>query len=237
MNAQHPVPDTNDAANCLGVAVPASPFLNDQRIARINAARYEGQEIRGALSVVRQGDRILEMGAGLGLVGAVALTRGKAAQLRSYEANPDLIPHIQALYDRNGLSARCDLRHQVLTTGPEAPALMPFFLRNSYLASSLIDSKRPTRKVCVPTADFDEAVQAYRPDVLLMDIEGGELALIDTVAQAGVRAIVIEFHPEVYGDAGMRHCKASLTQAGYKKQPDHCNRRVWTLIHKDAAPR
>ena len=237
MNAQHPVQDTNDAANCLGVVVPSSPFLNEQRIARINAARYEGQEIRGALAVVRPGDRILEMGAGLGLVGAVALLRGQAAHLLSFEANPDLILHIQALYDRNGLSDRCSLRHQVLTTGPEAPAFMPFFLRNSYLASSLIDSKRPTRKVSVPTADFDGVVQAYRPDVLLMDIEGGELAMIDTVAQARFRAIVIEFHPEVYGDAGMRHCKASLTRAGYKKLPDHCNRRVWTLIHKDATPR
>lgn len=234
MNAQHSVPN-NDAANCLGVVVPDSPFLNDQRIARINAARYEGQEIRGALSVVRPGDRILEMGAGLGLVGAVALLRGQAAKLLSFEANPQLIPHIQALYDRNGLSARCDLRHQVLTTGPKAPATVPFFLRNSYLASSLIDSKRPTRQVDVPTADLETITRAYQPDVLLMDIEGGELALIDTVAQAGIRAIVIEFHPEVYGDAGMRRCKASLTQAGYKKLPDHCNRRVWTLVHKDAA--
>ena len=56
------------AAHCLGVDVPQSPFLHENRIQRINEARYEGQEIAGALHVVRQGDNVLELGAGIGYV-------------------------------------------------------------------------------------------------------------------------------------------------------------------------
>ena len=40
------------AAECLGVKVPDSPMLTPTRIERINATRYEGQEIAGALEVV-----------------------------------------------------------------------------------------------------------------------------------------------------------------------------------------
>ena len=59
------------AAECLGVMVPSSEFLTEQRIERIKAARYEGQEIEGALHVIGREDRVLEIGAGLGIVGAV----------------------------------------------------------------------------------------------------------------------------------------------------------------------
>ena len=40
------------AAECKGIKVPRSPFLSETRISRINAARYEGDEIAGALAVV-----------------------------------------------------------------------------------------------------------------------------------------------------------------------------------------
>ncbi len=45
-------------AECHGVKVPDSPMLNPTRIDRINGARYEGQEIAGALEVVREGDSL-----------------------------------------------------------------------------------------------------------------------------------------------------------------------------------
>lgn len=57
------------AATCLGVKVPNSPFLNESRIERLNAGRYEGQEILGVMSTVTEDDRVLELGAGIGVVG------------------------------------------------------------------------------------------------------------------------------------------------------------------------
>ena len=92
------------AALCKGVRVPHSPFLNETRIRRIQEARYEGEEIAGALHVVRQGDRVLEMGAGLGVVSAVTALNARPARILSFEANPALIPHIRALHaEQNAL--------------------------------------------------------------------------------------------------------------------------------------
>ena len=86
------------AAECLGVKVPASQFLHEGRIERINKAQYEGQEIKGALHVVQKSDRVLEVGSGLGIVGAVIAKNCNPQIVRSFEANPALIPHIMKLY-------------------------------------------------------------------------------------------------------------------------------------------
>ena len=79
---------TEYVALCKGVRVPHSPFLTETRIARINAERYEGDEIAGALAVVRPGDRVLELGAGLGIVGAVTAKNAAPDAVLSFEANP-----------------------------------------------------------------------------------------------------------------------------------------------------
>ncbi|MFK7834949.1 MAG: FkbM family methyltransferase [Sulfitobacter sp.] len=224
-------------AECLGVKVPDSPMLNATRIERINAARYEGQEIAGALSVVRAGDKVLELGAGIGIVGAVVAKNAKPKQVVSFEANPNLIEHIRALYKLNRLSTKIEVRNQVLLSAPDAPETMAFHIRNSFLGSSLIDTDtRATTRVDVPTASYAQIHEEYAPDVLLMDIEGGELDFLRHASLEGVRAIVIEFHPGAYGREGMMECKSILERAGFTKVPEHSTRQVWTCTF-DAATR
>ena len=216
-------------AECHGVKVPDSPMMTPERAERINAARYEGQEIAGALEVIQPGDHVLELGAGLGLVGAIAAKNGKPAKVMSFEANPNLIEHIKALYTLNRLGKKIEVRNEVLISAPDAPKTLPFHIRNSYLGSSLIDTdRRATTRVDVPTADYTKVHADFAPDVLLMDIEGGELEFLRHASLDGVRAIVIEFHPEAYGKDGMRECKSILEQAGFAKVMGHCTRHVWT---------
>jgi FkbM family methyltransferase len=219
-------------AECLGVRVPPSPLLNDQRIERINAARYEGQEIAGALKVVRPGDRVLEMGAGIGLVGAITLRNARPERVLSFEANPALIPHIEALYRLNGLEDRIEVRNRVLVSDPKTPESLPFHVRNSYLGSSLIDAEhRQTEAITVQTEAFEPLRATFAPDVILMDIEGGELEFLRHARLDGVRAIVIEFHPDAYGVEGMRECKRILERAGFARVPRLSTRTVWAAIH------
>ncbi|KIN66257.1 DUF563 multi-domain protein [Sulfitobacter noctilucicola] len=219
-------------AECHGVKVPDSPMLNPMRIERINAARYEGQEIAGALDVVRKGDKVLELGAGIGLVGAVVAKNAKPSKVMSFEANPGLIEHITALYRLNRLGTKIEVRNEVLISAPDAPKTLPFHIRNSYLGSSLIDSdSRATTRVDVPTADYTKLHADFAPDVLLMDIEGGELEFLRHANLEGIRAIVVEFHPEAYGRAGMQECKSILENAGFGKVEGQSTRLVWTCVH------
>ncbi|MEY8841597.1 FkbM family methyltransferase, partial [Cribrihabitans sp. XS_ASV171] len=196
------------AAECFGVRVPQSPFLNDQRIERLNAGRYEGQEIEGALHVVGPEDVVLEIGAGIGVVGAVIARNARPRAVHSFEANPALIPWIQTLYDINELTDRIAVRNEVLISAPDRPGTVGFHIRTSFLGSSLIKSeKRPTEEVEVPTVSFQQVCSDVQPTVLIMDIEGGELDLLEHADLSGFRAIVLEYHPEAYEVAGMRRCK------------------------------
>lgn len=217
------------AAECLGVKVPGSRFLSEKRIGRINAARYEGQEISGALHVVRPEDVVLEIGAGIGIVGAVVALNARPRAVHSYEANPELIPDIRRLHELNGLQDRVHLHNEVLVSAPDRPSSVPFHLRKSYLGSSLLNSgDRPSRVVDIPTASFAEVCDEITPTVLVMDIEGGELELLRHARLDGFRAVVIEFHPGQYGVGGMRECKTILRGAGFERIDEVSSRTVWT---------
>ncbi len=227
-------PKPDHAALCHGVKVPASPFLNEKRVRRMAEGKYEGEEIRGALEVIRPGDRVLEMGAGLGVVGAVIAKHAQPEAVLSFEANPNLIPHINALYQLNDLQDRIEVRHQVVMAAPEPPEHVTFHLRTSFLGSSLIDQeKRRTTGVDVPTVSYDAVIDAFRPDVLVMDIEGGEQDFLRHADLRGVRAIIIEFHPGVYGKSGAHDCKTILQKAGFAKRKDVSTRFVWAATRPD----
>lgn len=216
-------------ANYHNVLVPHSNFLNERRIERLNAGTYEGAEVRGALSVISAYDRVLELGAGIGVVGAAVAINCSPEAMISYEANKRLIPTIEALYQTNALAKQIELRNRVLLAGKDQPKSLTFYLKNSYLGSSLTDSDhRVTTPVEVSTDSWDDVVRDFKPTVLVMDIEGGELDLLRAADLTGIRAIILEFHPGVYGVKGMRQAKNILREQGFARHNDVSTREVWT---------
>ena len=100
------VPQVTVVARCHGIEVPASPFLGPTMIEAIEAGRYEGSEIKCGLACIPQGARILELGAGAGIVGAVLarhLAHGRAREqcLSLTPAGNALVPTLAALADAN----------------------------------------------------------------------------------------------------------------------------------------
>ncbi len=215
-------------ADYYGVNIPDSEFLNEKRISRLQRGIYESHEVRGALHVVRSSDVVMELGTGIGAVGAATLINAKPERLVSYEGNPTLLPVIQKLYAANNLTSKVALYNRILLGSSDRPATIPFNVHNSYLGSSLtIDREKKGYIVEVPTGDFNAALAEHKPDVLLMDIESGELEILQNTTLNGVRAIVIEFHPKIYGVAGMRTCKNALRSMGFEAIPDLSTRKVW----------
>lgn len=218
------------AATCLGVDVPASDFLDPGMIRRIGRGKYEGREIAGALHVVRAQDRVLELGAGLGIVGAVVARNRRPERMLSFEANPALMPHIGALYRLNGLERVIDARNAVLISDPDRPASLPFHIHPGFRSSSLIAADDTAATVDVPTEDFAAVCAELKPTVLISDIEGGELDLLRHADLSGFRAVVIEFHGRAYGARGRRECQLLLRGQGFGPVPEHSTQRIWTCV-------
>ena len=98
------------------------------------------------------------------------------------------------------------------------------------------DADRAKEVVDVPTASFNDVVKRLKPNVILMDIEGGELDVLEHAnlnAMTQLRGIVIEFHPDQYEVSGMRRCKNILREAGFERIEDLSTRTVW-VAQKEA---
>ncbi|MFK7876365.1 MAG: FkbM family methyltransferase [Paracoccaceae bacterium] len=219
---------TATVAQCFGVDVPMSPYLNPGRVARINAGLYERSEILGALALINKDDRVLEMGAGLGIVGAAIAQNAQPQAILSFEANPALIPHIQELYQLNGISWRIQVKNQILLASQPSGHRVPIFVGSSFLGSSLLASGSRRRKpVWVPTAAYEIVRQTFKPSILVMDVEGAELDFLTHANLDSIRGLVIEFHPKAYGVGGMKRCKSILRAAGFNKRVSESTRTVW----------
>ncbi len=205
-------------ASYFGIDVPEAPHLTPRIVRAMQEGRYEGGEVRTALANIRPGDRVLELGAGSGAVGAAIAHNCQPSRIVSFEANPRLLPHARVLYETNGLSDVIDLRHGVVLSEPDAPAAVSFMLRGNFLGSALAEvaADRPAEKIEVPVTRYADLARDFPHDVIVMDIEGAEHPFFAGADLSAVRVVLVELHPKVYGRDGARECRRMLTRAGFE---------------------
>ncbi|MDO5647482.1 FkbM family methyltransferase [Paracoccus sp. (in: a-proteobacteria)] len=209
------------------VHIPFDPRIITPRIERpLRNNRYEAGEIALLRRVLRSGDRVLELGAGLGLCSAIAALTPDVAHVTTVEANPDLLPLIRETHRLNGVSDRVDLRHG-LAAAQTGPA-QPFYLRADFWASSGEPESRPFDRVeQVPVLGLNDLLAQTQANVLICDIEGAERDLFTGADLSGLRHIVLELHPRVYGPQGAAALNMVLESQGfYAVHPDQPGRSV-----------
>lgn len=181
-----------------GLAIPRQRTgMIEPILFQIYNKNYERPEMIGLARVIRSGDRILELGAGLGIITALAArAAGVSGVVRAYEANAALIPDTLAFFASNNITT-VDLVNAVLA--PEAnPAPRSFHLAGSFAESSLMgtDGRNPQGMVEVQAECLADVLASFRPDVLICDIEGAEAELLSTLPPSSLRAAVVEMHPD-----------------------------------------
>jgi FkbM family methyltransferase len=180
---------------------------------------YEGSEIDSLLYAVRPGDRILEIGAGIGFISSFAARELHAAHLIVVEAEPRLIPVIRRAHELNSVTA--DVRTAAVTaTG----GTVEFNRQPSFWASSLLDLPGGT-KVRLPAQRLQALVEEADPDVLIVDVEGGEGQLFNGFQPTPrLRHAVVEVHKPQAGLAGIAACFAAMASASMAYDPDGSSR-------------
>ena len=215
-------------ATYYGVEIPASPHLSAGMIRSLQDGSFEADEVRTALATITPQDRVLEMGAGSGAVGAAIALNCRPASILSFEPNPRLLPHAAALHAHNGLQDRITLRPGLVLAEPDAPDQVEFLLRGNFLGSGLALARGAARAVPVqvPVTRYGDLRRDYRHDVIVMDIEGAERAFLRHADLTGVRLVLLELHPGLYGREGVADCRRALRRAGFECDRDLSGRGV-----------
>jgi len=171
---------------------------------------YEAVEAELVQSILSSGDRVLEVGTGIGFVSIFCAKIVGEGRVTSFEANPALEPAIRANYAANNLKP--DLRMKAVTRDGSP---VTFYQDPLILSSSLIDRDLPTEKITVESVPMTNVMSEVHPDVIVMDVEGAEVDLLTSADLSGVRHMVIEVHPHIVGDTAVAEMNAQLAAQGF----------------------
>lgn len=198
-----------------GIRLPLDRNVLSRRMRRrLAGAKYESNEIRATSAVVKPGDKVLELGAGLGFVSSYLRKHTAAGPIICIEANPDLIPYIQQVHRLNAVSDT-QVIHGIALPSDEAHNL-PFYCRTDFWASSLDPEPAYERVVSVAGIPLQTLISEHRPALMVMDIEGGERDLLGVETLDGVRTIVLEVHPKAYGASGLDTVRRHLARLSFQ---------------------
>jgi FkbM family methyltransferase len=190
--------------------------------------RYEQHEARELGRIIQQGERVLEIGAGVGFISTIVSRNPLTSSLRCYEANPRLIPIIREVHELNGVG-NAEVRNGVLG---HAGGSATFYLRKDFWASSLSQGPFPYQEtVEVPCFDFNREIEEYRPTLIICDIEGGELDLFEQAVLTGVKKVYLEVHQRVLGRRGMLRLFQAMGVRGFHYDQHHSSGSVVLFSH------
>lgn len=148
--------------------------------------------------VIREGDRVLDLGANIGAMSQRFLKDG-AELVVSVEPFPDNV-----LVLRKNLEAFDSLHYVILqaaVVGPDTgPELTLYTPDTNFGMVSRVKHDVPyavlTGAINVPTVQFDDLVERYEPTAIKCDIEGGEYDFLPSLLNlpASVTRLAIEWH-------------------------------------------
>ncbi|KIN64749.1 Methyltransferase, FkbM family protein [Sulfitobacter noctilucicola] len=181
-----------------------------RRLLRTNG--YEAKESEAALRVVREGDVVVELGGGIGYMSTLVATKRAVKSVHVFEANPNLIPYIESVHAVNGVT-NAHVTNAIL--GPRK-GTADFYIREPMLGSSLevLDGETDPPSVKVDVLDAKSTLQDIGANILICDIEGAEVDLIPQLDLTGLRAAIIETHPQWIGPEGINKVFRAFMDAG-----------------------
>ena len=173
----------------------------------IRSGRYEKTEGKVLPAMLEAGERIIDIGGGIGFTSAIMARTGRAELVVCIEAHPGLIPLIEQLRDLNGLDF--EVRNLAVTPGADRLSA-PFHLHKNFWGSSLLPvaPEDLVGIVDVPTISFAVLARTYEPTMYVVDIEVLKALVAPRVAGAdgldaidltGVNKVVVQIHRSVAG--------------------------------------
>jgi FkbM family methyltransferase len=194
--------------------------LGDNVRRALEKGQFEHGEARALRRHFTDADRLLELGSGTGYLGSIAAKIAGPQAVTGVEALPRMVEVARANLARNG-AAGVTLHWGAAVPDDYAQTHVQFDARPEFWASSILSplGKRKPITIDVPALRIGTLLRESRATVLSCDIEGGELALFDAPLPADLRLVIMEIHPNVYGNAGTRRVFDALSAQGFAYYP------------------
>lgn len=224
-------PDGPGFIKSRGIRFPNDPRIINARTRKaLRSGDYERREAEAVKAHVGPDDVVIELGAGMGYMSAFMANNLRAREVHAFEANPGLIPYIEAVYAANDITT-ARVTNAIL--GPRK-GKANFYVRKNFLASSLTEDPKGMKSavVSVEKVDVLNARTVFReiaPTVLVCDIEGAEADLLPAADLSSLRLAIVELHPQWIGQAGVRAVFDAMHAAGLTYFPHSSDKKVVTF--------
>lgn len=171
----------------------------------------------------KPGDRLLELGTAIGSVAITAASVIGPENVLTFDANPAMIEKARENFEIEGMPqiqtklGLCENRKHFKSRE------MNFFIAKSFVDSRLFSSHEDDMSdiigcVRIKSLCLEDEMAAQHTNVLVVDIEGGEVDLLTDADLTGVRLLIVEVHP---GRAGthddIRHMTQRIEAQGFRE--------------------
>ena len=177
----------------------------------LTAGRYENHEADALMLHLRTGDRMLDLGAGLGFTCALAAGVLGEDAVMGVEAGPETVKLARRNLAANGFPGVKVLKGAAVAVGEGE---VEFGQRPAFWASGLKGPEgwpENAEVIRVRALPIGKLLAKFAPTVISCDIEGGELDVLSEPL-SGVRLVVVETHPQVYGPEGVARIEAAMAK-------------------------
>lgn len=215
--ADTPLPPFGETVTVGGITMRIDERMSPFNIRKLVSGRHTIHERTLLTRHLRDDDRVLELGGGIGMVAIHCALRLGPDRVTSYEGNPEIEPLIRDNYALNDVSP--DLHMAILD---ERVGTTTFHIFERFSHSRMGDAgvgqlSGVKKSVEVPVEAFSEAKAKTRPTVLVADIQGAEVGFFGHADLAGLRMVLVELHPPLIGLSGMLSVRRNLHDAGLKE--------------------
>ena len=156
----------------------------------VRSGTYCADILRLLPEAVVPGDRVLVIGAGLGVVSTLVARNEGVDRVIAVEANTALIPYLNRVHALNGVS-EVETVNAVLAEGKKGR--VPFFARRDLRTSSLLPHDRSWQQVMmVPFMDLNLILTEERISLVVCDIPVVSARLLARAELATVERILVD---------------------------------------------
>lgn len=185
----------------------------------LTSGRYESAESGALKRHLVAGDRVLDLGAGAGYVSAQAARVLGGANVVSVEASADMIEVLGRNLRQNG-AKEATVLHGAVVADDHAGETVDFAVRPAFWASSIAEDGVPDAiRQSMPALRLSKLFADHRPSVVVMDVEGAEVALCQQVWPDHIRLLVMEIHTNRYPPANVQRIFDGLSRSGMTYMP------------------